>query len=85
MACTKNRVNASGQAASTLTQLTLGVIQEMLREGVQLKVGTDITCGIRIELGEEVMLDPSDEALSRLLLAHLRPRLRQILEGIVDV
>lgn len=67
----------------TLTHLALGVFRDMLREEVELRVGSGFAAGIRVELGEEVMLDLSDEALSQLLSAHLRPRFRLLLEGIV--
>ncbi|MCX8049676.1 MAG: hypothetical protein N3A55_08465 [Methylohalobius sp.] len=68
----------------TLTHLALGVLQEMLRQGVELKAGGEFSAGIRIELGEGVMIDLSDQALSQWLLAHLRPRFRLLLEGIGD-
>lgn len=74
---------APESATAPLTRLALGIAQEMLREGVTLKIGTGFAAGIRIELGEGAMLDLSDEALNQLLLAHLRPRFRLLLEGIV--
>jgi V/A-type H+-transporting ATPase subunit E len=71
------------EATDPMTHLALRIAQEMLREGVTLKIGTGFAAGIRIELGEGAMLDLSDEALSQLLLAHLRPRFRLLLEGVV--
>jgi V/A-type H+-transporting ATPase subunit E len=73
----------SGENASaTLAQLALGVTKEMLSEGLEIKIGAGFAAGIRIELGEEVMIDLSDQALTCFLSAHLRPKFRLLLEGI---
>jgi V/A-type H+-transporting ATPase subunit E len=55
-----------------------------LREGVQLKVADEEQCGIRIYLKDQaVNIDLTDEAVGELLLQHLQPRFRALLEGIV--
>ena len=57
---------------------------ELLREGVTLGVARDGRGGIRLRLKEEgVMLDLSDEAVAGVILEHLQPRFRALLEGIV--
>jgi V/A-type H+-transporting ATPase subunit E len=72
----------SGENASALAQLALSVTKEMLSEGLEIKIGAGFAAGIRIELGEEVMIDLSDQALTCFLSAHLRPKFRLLLEGI---
>ncbi len=56
---------------------------EMLRKGgVELKPSSMLTGGIVIKLvGEDVVFDFSDKALSELILKHLLPRYRAIVEG----
>lgn len=66
-----------------LRHFVLGVSGEMLREGVQLRPSTDIQAGIRIRLvGEDVEIDLTDKALSDLILKHLLPRYRNIVDGV---
>ena len=55
---------------------------EMLREGVELKPSSELHGGIKIKVvGEDVVFDFSDNALSALILKHLLPRYRAIVEG----
>lgn len=54
----------------------------------QLRDGVDITLhegkGIKVRLnGEKVEVDLSEDAVSRLLLKHLQPRFRAIVEGVI--
>jgi len=56
---------------------------EMLRDGVDLKAASDFKGGIKVKLsGEDVVFDFSENALSDLMLKHLLPRYRAIVEGV---
>ena len=67
-----------------LTHFVLGLSDEMLREGVTFSASPDLESGIRIHLvDDEITLELTDEAIGALLLEHLQPRFRAILEGII--
>lgn len=68
-----------------LTGLVLGLAREMLRDGVDLQMDEAVGAGIRIDADDRgVTLDLSDEAVAALLLRHLQPRFRALLEGVVS-
>jgi len=68
----------------TLTHFTAACAAEMLRKGVKVEVADDVTNGLLIRLDDEGMVvDFSTETLSALLLEHLQPRFRTLLQGIV--
>jgi V/A-type H+-transporting ATPase subunit E len=74
--------------ASPLTELAGFITRDMLRDGVSFAAGDDAGNttgpGIRIELKEgRIQLDLSDTAVADLLLDHLQPRFRALIEGIV--
>ncbi|HLV18834.1 MAG TPA: hypothetical protein VKY70_15365 [Pseudomonas sp.] len=67
----------------TLSWFVVAQAREVLREGVRFSIGEQES-GLRIRLHEhEMELDISDEAVAELLLQHLQPRFRAMLEGIV--
>jgi V/A-type H+-transporting ATPase subunit E len=67
-----------------LTHLVLGLSGETLREGVTFTASDEFESGLRIRMvKDEITLDLTDEAVAGLLLQHLQPRFRAILEGIV--
>ena len=67
-----------------LTGLVLGLTGEMLRDGVTFSASDDMATGVRVRVAEkEITVDLTDEAVADLLLKHLQPRFRAILEGIV--
>lgn len=67
-----------------LTYFVRLIGREMLRQGVSFGVADDEHRGIRVQLKDEgVTLDLSDEAIAAVLLEHLQPRFRALLEGIV--
>ena len=75
------------QENSELDQLArdsvLGISGNMLREGVQIIPDSDVPGGASVKVvGEDLEIDLTDEAISKLLLKHLLPRYRAILEGI---
>ena len=56
----------------------------MLREGVTFAASDDVKAGVRIYMSEGgITIDLTDEAVAALLLHHLQPRFRAVLEGIV--
>ena len=66
------------------TQFVLGLTGEMLREGVTFSASEDVAAGVRIRMKEsDITVDLTEEAVAALLLQHLQPRFRAILEGIV--
>ncbi len=66
------------------TGFVLGLTGEMLREGVTFSASEDVTAGVRVRMIEsDITVDLTEEAVAALLLQHLQPRFRAILEGIV--
>jgi V/A-type H+-transporting ATPase subunit E len=67
-----------------LTHFVTLISRDMLREGVSLGMGEDGQGGLRLRLEEEgIILDMTDRAVAEVLLEHLQPRFRALLEGIV--
>lgn len=67
-----------------LSRFVLQATGEMLRDGVTFGRSADSAGGIRIELTETgVALDLTDRAVAGVILAHLQPRFRALLEGVV--
>jgi V/A-type H+-transporting ATPase subunit E len=68
----------------SLSHFVLSVAGNVLAEGVTFGVAADDTRGIHLYLeGKNVQIDMTDEAVAALLLQHLQPRFRAILEGTV--
>jgi V/A-type H+-transporting ATPase subunit E len=68
----------------SLSHFVLSVAGNVLAEGVSFGVADDETRGIQLYLeGKNVQIDITDEAVAALLLQHLQPRFRAILEGTV--
>jgi len=68
----------------TLTHFTAAIAADMLRKGVSIQVSDDVSGGLSVRLKEDDMVvDFTDETLSALLLEHLQPRFRTLLQGIV--
>ncbi len=69
----------------TLSHYVVTVMRDILREGVEIGVRTDAASGIRIALrDEDLEIDLTDAAVSELLLRHLIPRFRAMMEGIIQ-
>ena len=78
------RRNMDELQEGTLTHFVLAVATDMMREGFTFGVADDEHAGLRVRLDdEELTLDISDQAVADLLLRHLQPRFRAVLEGIV--
>ena len=68
----------------TLTHFAVAMAGEMLREGVRFSRAEDTSEGIRLALLDRgVSIDLTDKAVADLLLVHLQPRFRALLEGVV--
>lgn len=68
----------------SLSHFVLAVAGQVLRDGVSFTVSDQPGRGIQIRLVEEdVEIDLSDRTVADLLLRHLQPRFRAILEGVV--
>jgi V/A-type H+-transporting ATPase subunit E len=68
----------------SLSHFVLSVAGNVLAEGVTFGVADDDDKGIRLYLADKnVYIDVTDEAVAALLLQHLQPRFRAILEGTV--
>lgn len=69
----------------SLTHFTAAAAAEMFREGVHFTRAEDDTGGIRVVLGDEgVVVDLSDRAVADVILRHLQPRFRALLESVVS-
>ncbi len=67
-----------------MTDFVFGLTGEMLRAGVTFSAADDLTAGLRVQVKDkDVTFDLTEEAVAALLLRHLQPRFRAILEGIV--
>lgn len=69
-----------------LKQLVQGVTSQMLREGMTVKINSNKPeVGIKVRiLDEGIEMDLTEEAISELLLKHLQPRFRALLEGLLQ-
>ena len=66
------------------TRYVLGLTDEMLRDGVTFSASDEVEAGVRIRIAEgDITIELTDEAIAALLLQHLQPRFRAVLEGIV--
>lgn len=67
-----------------LSHLVTGLSTDMLRAGVKLEVSTDLDCGLLVKLTDDnIVIDFTDKAVASLLLEHLQPRFRALMEGII--
>ena len=78
------RKNPAELQKGAATRYALGLTDEMLREGVTFSASETLKAGVRIRIVEgEITIELTDEAIADLLLQHLQPRFRAVLEGIV--
>lgn len=70
------------EVSTRARKATLALSSDMLREGVELIPADDVTGGVRVQVvDEDLEINLTDEAISRLLLRHLLPKFRNILTG----
>lgn len=71
------------QAQDPLTELVRNQTEQLLAAGVTLEVGSQR--GLRLVLDDgQVQVDLNEQTLADLLLKHLQPRFRTLLEGLVS-
>ncbi len=76
--------NADDIQSGKLTKYVLGLTAEMLRDNVELHASDDASEGIRVRAEDQgVVLDLTDKAVAALLMEHLQPRFRAVLEGVI--
>jgi V/A-type H+-transporting ATPase subunit E len=60
-------------------------MKDILREGLDIGARDDQEAGIRIQLlDDDLEIDLTDRAIADLLLRHLVPRFRAMMEGIIQ-
>jgi len=70
------------QLDQIMRDAVLGISDNMLRDGVEIIPSSDVTGGMRVRVVDQNLeFDLTNEAISKLLLKHLLPRYRSILEG----
>lgn len=68
-----------------LVEMVSEVARELFTQGVEVSADGRMKAGMQIALrGEQVIVDLTERTLADLLLAHLQPRFRAILEGVVS-
>ena len=68
-----------------LSQLVFATAADMLREGVSFSFASDNSGGISVVMkGDGVEVDLTDQAVANVILRHLQPRFRALLEGVVN-
>lgn len=68
----------------TLSHFVLSVMAGLFQEGIDLQISNEFNRGIKVYIHEgNIEIDLTDEAVSSLLLEHLQPRFRALLEGVV--
>ncbi|MEM7053007.1 MAG: hypothetical protein AAF446_00520 [Pseudomonadota bacterium] len=78
------RENPKELESGQLADLVRGLTGDLLREGVTFEGSDAIEAGVHVKVrDQDVVLDLSDQAVASLLLQHLQPRFRAILEGVV--
>jgi len=76
--------NPEEMNVGTLTHYTASIAADMLREGVLVQVSGDVSKGLSVRLeDDDMVVDFTEETISALLLEHLQPRFRTLLQGIV--
>lgn len=72
----------SEEGKKSMRHLVLGITEDMLRKGIELKAATDVKGGIKVRLvGKDIELDLTDDSITDLLLKYLLPHYREIVAG----
>ena len=78
------RKNPEELNKGALSHLSAAIAADLLREGIKFDVSEEMKGGLIIKLEDSNMIiDFTDEAVATLLLEHLQPRFRTLLQGIV--
>lgn len=69
----------------SLTHFAATAAADMLRKGVSFSRAEDEAGGIRVTLGDDgLVVDLTDRAVAEVILRHLQPRFRALLENVVS-
>ena len=72
------------ELASQLTDLVKGIAQTTWREGVSFKALDRDSHGIRVRVSEnDLDVDLTAKAVADILLEHMQPRFRALMQGII--
>jgi len=78
------RKNPEELKEGTMAHFVLSVMAGLFRAGITYCPAGDVKTGLKIYLKDgDVEVDLTDEAVSAVLLEHLQPRFRALLEGVV--
>jgi V/A-type H+-transporting ATPase subunit E len=78
------RNNPEELRQGALSHLSAAIAGDLLRKGVNFEVSDQFKTGLQVKLEENAMrIDFTDAAVAELLLKHLQPRFRALLQGIV--
>ncbi|MGB5324777.1 MAG: hypothetical protein WBN40_05045 [Pseudomonadales bacterium] len=78
------RENPASLKEGPLVEVLSEVTRKLLKSEVTFKAGLSDKQGITFSLQDgEIVIELTDEALTKLLLMHLQPRFRALLEGVV--
>ncbi|MBC6408725.1 MAG: hypothetical protein GDA40_11830 [Rhodobacteraceae bacterium] len=79
------RDQAGDLQSGQLTGFVLDLTGELLREGVTLHAGDERQQGIHVRVDNGAMeIDLTEPAIAALLLEHIQPRFRAVLEGMIQ-
>lgn len=68
-----------------LTEIVKGIAQATYRDGVTFKALAPDTKGIRVHVrGKELQVDLTAKAVADILLEHMQPRFRALMQGIIQ-
>ena len=78
------RKNPEELKEGTMAHFVLSVMASLFKEGISYQPSGKINAGLKVYMNDgNVEVDLSDEAISAVLMEHLQPRFRALLEGVV--
>lgn len=78
------RQDPEGARQSSLGKFVAALAGDMVRQGISFSVSDEHTAGIVVKVaGEDLNIQLDDQAVGALLLKHLLPRFRALMEGAV--
>lgn len=78
------KANPQALTEGMLPQLLTTVLTELMSKGVTVLVSSEVTNGCQLQYQDgTVTVDLNEEVLATVLMAHLQPRFRAILDGVV--
>ena len=78
------RRNPEELQEGTLSHFTAAIAADLLRAGVKFEVSDELSSGLLLKLEDDnIVIDFTDIEVAALLLEHIQPRFRALLQGIV--